>query len=390
MAIATDPTELRLMKALDYCLKEFDADKGAFNKGSAWDGKPIEVKQDQLPLSSLVFICLVMFKGYRYWGKDEKLLWTIPFKYKSYPLLLSYRKFGLQILSNSGTTPPQALVKQMLKQLNKAIKITEKLVQPYADQQVKTGNVTVVNSYHKLNMMYRFFRRKAKERFRRAGRAPASLAPARTGLIGPLLNWRVKHEHEGAYYATAMIDAFFSWLEHVLVLILPFVGFDPVREDLVAFISSGWKDKFKRVFDVERNRRAKSLYDQLNSIRERYRNPLTHGYFEKAGASLYFHVPGLYAVPVRLSKFREGLHYSFFPITEASLDEVCRVFDKTDTLLKSGAPGKGFLFARSGLDIAFDVNSIAELHTAYSSKKSLKEYIEWRAHWDTILSNMDW
>ena len=390
MVIATDPRELRLMKALDYCLKEFDADKGAFTKGSAWDGKPIEVKEDQLPLPSLVFICLVMFKGYRYWGKDEKLLWTIPFKYKSYPLLLSYRKFGLQILSNSGATPPQALVKEMLKQLNKAIKITEKLVQPYADQQVKAGNVTVVNSYHKLNMMYRFFRRKAKERFRRAGRAPASLAPGKTGHIAPLVNWRVKHEHEGAYYATAMIDAFFSRLEHVLVLILPFVGFDPVREDLVAFISSGWKDKFKRAFDVEGNRLAKSLYDQLDSIRERYRNPVTHGYFEKAGASLYFHVPGLYAVPVSLSKFREGLHYSFFPITEASLDEVCRVFDKTDTLLKSGAPGKGFLFARSGLDIGFDVNSIAELHTACYSNKSLKEYIELRAHWDTVVSNMDW
>lgn len=386
----TDPRELRLMKALDYCLKEFEADKGAFTSGSAWDGKPIEVKQDQLPLSSLVFICLVMFKGYRYWGKEEKLLWTIPFKYKSYPLLLSYRKFGLQILSNSGTAPPQALVKEMLKQLNKAIKVTEKLVQPYADQQVKAGNVTIANSYHKLNMMYRFFRRKAKERFRRAGCAPASLTPSKTGLIAPLLNWRVKHEHEGVYYATAMIDAFFSRLEHVLVLVLPFVGFDPVREDLVAFISSSWKDKFKRVFDVQRDRLAKSLYDQLDSIRERYRNPLTHGYFEKAGASLYFHIPGLYAVPVRLSKFREGLHYSFFPITAASLDEVCRVFDKTDTLLKSGALGKGFLFAKTGLDVAFDVNSMAKLHTACSSNKSLKEYIEWRTHWDTIFTNMDW
>ncbi len=385
-----DPRELRLMKALDYCLKGFDADNEAISRGSAWDGKPIEVKGDKLPLPSLVFMCLVVFRGYRYWGKDEKLLWTIPFKYKSYPLLLSYRKFGLQILSNSGTAPSQALVNEVLRQLNKAIRVTEKLVQPYAEQQVKAGNVTVVNSYHKLNMMYRFFRRKAKERFRRAARAPTSLALGEGGLIAPLLSWRVRHQHEGAYYGTAMIDAFFSRLEHLLVLILPFVGFDSVHEDLVAFISAGWKDKFKRVFDVKHDRLAKSLYDQLDSIRERYRNPLTHGYFEKEGASLYFHVPGLYAVPVRLSKFREGLHYSFYPITETSLDEVCQVFDKTDKLLKSGAPGKGFLFAKSGLDIAFDASSRAKLRIACSSNKSLKEYIEWMAHWDTILTNMDW
>lgn len=387
---ATDPRELRLIKALDYCLKEFDTDMRAFAKGSAWDGKPIEVAPSRLPLSSLVFICLVMIKGYRYWGKDEKLLWTIPFKYKSYSLLLSHRKFGLELLSNSATPPSQEMVEEILKQLNKAIKITDKLMQPYADEQVKAGNVTVVNSYHKLNMMYRFFRRKAKEHFRRASRAPTSLEPSRTGHIAPLINWRGQHEREGAYYSIAMIDAFFSRLEHMLVLILPFVGFDPVHEDLVAFISSAWSDKFKRIFDVGHNRRAKSLYDQLDSIREKYRNPVTHGYFEKAGASLYFHFPNLGAIPVRLSKFREGLHYSFLPITETSFEEVCQLFDKVDILLKSGMAGKGFLFAKTGLNVAFDGNSIAEYRLACSSEKSLRQFIDRVAHWDTIVSNMDW
>ncbi len=263
-------------------------------------------------------------------------------------------------------------------------------MQPYADKQVKAGNVTVVNSYHKLNMMYRFFRRKAKESFRRASRAPTSLEPGKTGLIAPLMNWRGQHEREGAYYSAAMIDAFFSRLEHVLVLILPFVGFDPVHQDLVAFISSAWSDKFKRIFDIEHNRLAKSLYDQLDSIREKYRNPITHGYFEKAGASLYFHIPNLGAIPVRLSKFREGLHYSFLPITESSLEEVCCLFDKVDALFKSGMAGKGFLFAKTGLDIAFDGNSLAEYHSACSSKKSLRDFIYRQAHEDTIVSNMDW
>lgn len=386
----TDSRDLRLMKALDYSLEGFEADTGAFTSGSAWDGEPIEVEQDQLPLSSLAFVCLAILKGYKYWGKSEKLLWTIPFRYKSYPLLLSHRKFGLQILSNSIIAPPKALVEEVVKQLNKATEVTEKLVQPYADQQVKAGNVTIVNSYHRLDMMYRFFRRKAKERFRRAGCVPASLASSKASLTAPLLNWRVKHEHEGVYYATAMIDAYFSRLEHMLVLVLPFVGFDPVCENLVAFISSSWREKFKRVLAVQHDRLAKSSYDELHSIRERYRNPLAHGYFEKAGASLYFHLPGLYAVPVRLSRFRDGLHYSFFPITAASLDEVCRVFDRADRMLKRGAPGKGFLFAKSGLDVAFDVNSRARLQAACSSDKSLKEYIEWRAHADTIFTNMDW
>ncbi len=235
---ATNPRELKLMKALDYCLKDFATDETALANGSAWDGYPVEVEASQLPLASLVYICFVIIKDYRYWGKDEKLLWTIPFRYKSYSMLLSHRKFGLELLSNSTTPPSRGLVEEVLKRLNKAINITDKLLQPYADGQVKAGNVTVVNSYHKLNMMYRFFQRKARERFRRASRAPTSLQPSKTGHIAPLVNWRAQHEREGAYYSTAMIDAFFSRLEHVLVLILPFVGFDPVHEDLVAFISS--------------------------------------------------------------------------------------------------------------------------------------------------------
>lgn len=389
---AADPDhrESSLMKALEYCLKDFSTDERALAEGSAWDGKSIQVETSRLPLPSLVFICMVMIKGYSYWGKDEKLLWTIPFRYKDCSLLLSHRKFGLELLSNSTTPPSQGLVDRIIKQLNKAVKITDKLMQPHADKQVKAGNVTVVNSYHKLNMMYRFFRRKAKERFRRATSAPTSLEPSKTGHISPLINWRVQHEREGAYYSAAMIDAFFSRLEHVLVLVLPFVGFDPVHEDLVAFISSSWNNKFKRIFDIEHNQLAKSLYDQLDSAREKYRNPITHGYFEKSGASLYFHIPNLGAIPVRLSKFREGLHYSFLPISETSLEEVCYLFDRVDVLLRSGMAGKGFVFAKTGLNIAFDDNSLAEYRSACSSKRSLRNLIDREAQWDAIASNMDW
>ena len=93
---------------------------------------------------------------------------------------------------------------------------------------------------------------------------------------------------------------------------------------------------------------------------------------------------------VGLTKFREGLHYSFLPITEASLEEVCCLFGKVDILFKSGMAGKGFLLANTGLHIAFDDNSLAEYHSACSSKKSLRDFIDRQAYWDTIVSNIDW
>jgi hypothetical protein len=382
--------ERKLVKYLDGCLRDFESDVGAFTEDSAWGGTVIDIGRAKLPLPYMVFLCFVLLKRYKWWGRDEKLAWTIPVKYKSYPFMFSHRKFGLEVLRRSDVPPPEGLVEEMLTKLNKAFKIVDGIMQPFAARQLKLRNVTVANSYHKLDMMYRFFRKKANASF---ARPPKPLVLS--GLTGSEKGKRrhldiVKGEREGFYYTTAMLDAYFSRMEHVLVLLLPFTAFDLSQIDLASFIMSGWNEKFKCVFRLESDRRARLLYEQLDSAKEKYRNPMTHGTFEKDSISLYFHFPNTGAIPVGLSEFKGSIHYSFFPLSQASYDEICALFDQTDDFLKSGSTRHGMKYIEAGLDVAFDDKSISRYRSAMKSEERFKAMTEGDSYADMVNMNMDW
>src|SRR5688572_24969061 len=100
-----------------------------------------------------------------------------------------------------------------------------------------------------------------------------------------------------------MLDAYFSRLELILVLILPFVKKINLRSfDLELFISQGWREKFKVVFELQKNKKASQLFEKLIAVKEEYRNPLSHGYFFKGGSSLFVHMEHLGAIPMTMAK----------------------------------------------------------------------------------------
>lgn len=376
-------------ETLNSYLKDFEFDEEALSKGNWGEGHPVELELDKLPLPSLVFICLVGLKSFRYWGKSEKVLWEIPVKYKSFPFLLSHRKFGFRVDRKNGVDYPQNIVEEMIQELTNAICAADRLLQPFAQQQIRSGNVTVANHYIKLDMMYCFFRKKAKESFLRPPPEPKVTKRNKDGTPIAWSHDPSKWERQGFYYAVAMIDAFFTRLEHLLVLLLPFIGFDPTTEDLAAIISANWTDKYKRVFNLATDTKAKALFDELKFVKEKYRNAIMHGYFEKRGASLFFHLPP-YAVPVLLSGFKDSIQYSFLPITTKSYDDICSLFDEVDLFLKSGLTKYGVCFAESGLGVLFDTQSISRYRAAAASDEDFERFIEHVAYMDTLSVNMDW
>lgn len=381
--------ERKLRKHLDGCLRDFQGDESAFKESSRWAGAQIGVDNDKLPLPYMVFLCFVVLKRYQWWGRDEKLAWTIPVKYKSYPFIFSHRKFGLEILTRSESEPPDGLVEDMLIQLNKAFKIADGIMQLLARSQLASRNVTVANSYHKLDMMYEFFRKKAKASF---SRPPKTFTFSVDGLAKRKRKAQdyFKGEREGFYYTTAMLDAYFSRMEHLLVLLLPFVDFDLKQSDLASIMMSGWRNKFKCLFKLNNNAQIASLYKELKEVKDKYRDSIVHGTFEKNPVSLYFHFPEIGAIPVALSKFKGSIHYSFFPVSQKSYDEICALFDRTDDFLRTGLTKYGMMYIEAGLDVAFDDDSISKYRSAMKSDKDFVALIESTSYTDMINMNMDW
>jgi len=344
----------------------------------------------RLPLPYMVFLTLLVGTGCKYIRRPaEKTAWSINLRFKGVPFRLEHGKFGIRIATSESPSSP--LVDDLVQVLYRAFPIADRVLDPDIDVQVRAGNVTVPNRQHLFRERYEFFRDQARQAFE----APA---PRLDNLFGPSgvpdgeprSVDLVKNEREGFFFGSAAIDAYFSWLEHLLVLILPFVAYDPTADDLVAFIGGSWTDKLKRIWKLSTDGGAKKLYDGLRDIKEQFRNSVAHGGLEKGDASLGVHIPGLDAVPARLSRFTESIHYGVFPLKDASFGETCSLFDSVDAHLRSGSTRYGMRFAESGLDVAFDAKSREEYQKAIESDDAFDELLNRLSYFADLHTNMDW
>lgn len=109
---------------------------------------------------------------------------------------------------------------------------------------------------------------------------------------------------EGFFYSVAMVDAFYSRLEHQLILLRAFHGRPLTQGELKAFLSLNWDEKIRAFIDVDANAATQKLYSQLKQLKERIRNPFSHGGVENDGGSLFVHAPSIGALPRELHEIQ--------------------------------------------------------------------------------------
>jgi hypothetical protein len=345
---------------------------------------------DPLPLPYMVFLAIMLGTDCKYVRQpEEKTAWSIALSFKGVLFRLEYAKFGMRIATEGDANDP--LVDEFLRVLYRAFPKVDQVLQPQVNQLIEDGNITIPNRHHLLRQRYDFFRKCAQEAFGAPKpRLDEILRPTKGVLGVSKAVDLLKSDREGFFFGTSAIDAYFSWLEHVLVLTLPFVNYSPLTDDLAKIISGSWIDKLKRVWDVAGNGIEKKLYDDLRDIKERFRNASAHGGFEKNNASLAVHFPIIGAIPAVMSRFTNSIHYRVFPLDEASFADVCLLFDAVDSLLHSGQAKYGLRYAESGLDVPFDEKSCAKYNDAMQSDEEFEEFLEERTYFVERHINMDW
>ena len=350
-----------------------------------WGGPHVQLSNEQvrcLPPHS-IFLALVAFSNYPYYGHREKIAWTVPVRFKGIPYLISHQKFGLRIHpANPAETNPE-LERAMIDRLLHAVHITDALVKPFAQDRVRTGKVTIDNQGALYRGRYEFFRGKAEECYE---------TPQKVDDEDPVItiNRKLKTDREGFFYASAALEGYFSYLEHLLVLVLAFCDFDPTNDNLVEFITSFWTEKFKRIFDLGCDNAAEQVYHSLLRIKEKFRNPLSHGGFDRDATMLYFHVPGLGAVPMSLSRYAESIHFGFNPIEAVSFKQVCEVLDKADEFFTTGPKRLEMRCVMSGIYVAFSERSVQRYKKAVESEEAAEAFIEYQIAEIDNATNMDW
>lgn len=355
-----------------------------------WEMQASRADPADFPVPELVLVMLRNIMGFRWAGPGEKVRWTIYCSVDGEPVAFELRKFGFTILRGKDSNVELG---RIVGQLRAALKVLEGLLDPVAQAQIDDGRATIANHFDEFDSRYKFFRRHADEAFARAENLPGELKPRRgrpLQLAAPL-NYQLHAEREGFFHSVAMVDAYFSRLEHRLILLRAFTGQPLESGELRKLLTEKWDEKLKRFINIDADKRAPDLLGRLRRVKERIRNPFAHGGVENDRGSLFFHFPGVGPIPANFSRFKDSVRFSFLPIKTDGHQTICALFDELDTLLTTGPLAAPHRLLEAGVDPAFDSETLSNYAEAIAgAPEELETFLdEWGENWARH-TNMDY
>lgn len=344
------------------------------------------------PVPELVLLALRDVMGFPWSGHGEKVRWSIYATVEGEPFVFELRKFGFAIDHRDGVAPQ--LTRRVAGQLSASLRLLEPLLESRAREQISGGNLTMANKFAEFDNRYRYFRDLADASFHHSKEQVPSADEVLRGedtspisaFISARMNAHLQRQEQGYFASGAMVEAYFSRLEHRILLLRAFTGRPLDHYGFEAFLRKTWADRFREVVDTNSRHEHERLLGRLREVKEKIRNPLAHGGVENDGGAFYFHLDGIGAIPANLSRYRGRLQASFFPIADTTHSEFIQLFDEIDELLSSGALEMPNEFVRWGIDPQFDAATLESYALAIKSGPeavdALIEFMsrEWERH----------
>lgn len=372
-------------------------------KGFSSDAPTIDIyelsgsrlRRDDFPVPEMLLLMLRNFLGWRWYGPGEKVRWTVYGTFSGEPIAIELGKFGLTLLSSPALNKSQ---KRIEGQLKSAVKIVEKFIKPVLEQQIFSGNVGLGNHLTEFVSRYEFFRSQADKAFRRAKRKvkekPTAGNEHPEGIISVLMlgyNRSMKAQQEGFYHSVAMVDAYFSALEHRLNLLRAFTGVPLPEDGFKAFMSKTWNEKLDELLGANPSPKARKTLQGMRDIKERIRNPFAHGGYENDKGALHVHIPSIGTIPGNITKFGKSARFSLIPIGANDHELNCTVFDEVDKLLSMGHLAGAYRLMEAGIDPSFNEESLQSYKEGISGgDEALERFIDHWSHLWELHTNMDY
>jgi hypothetical protein len=259
-----------------------------------------------LPQYYLVYFLLVELLNFRNLGRSDKVSWSIPIDYKGEAFLIEYRKFGIGVFANN-VAKKENDAREITRLINKGVRIAKPFYQLLADKAVEESALNVVNRSRSLFERFNFFlndykkeiaeiTKKYEDKHKKNEKAAND--------IGPLLSALGK-TRKSEWLALSVIDAFFSYTEHVFIHLCILAGNVLSGDEVAKLAGADWPDKYKKVLPVT-DKNNKLFFDSLILLRRQLRNFVAHGAFGKEGEAFHFHSK-TGAVPVIINSGRKKL-----------------------------------------------------------------------------------
>lgn len=277
------------------------------DKNFLFDAKRTDAGRS-LPPYYLVYFLLVDLLAFRNIGQFEKVAWSVPVEYKGRAFLIEHRKFGLGILA-ADLPADESDAEEIAERIRKAVDVAGPYFDWLAEQAALDSKLNVHNRAADLFERYTFFLEnyeiKRAEAERRADEKIKTEFEHGYSVTFPA------HElqRESKWLALSTIESFFSWTEHIFILIAILQGTCVTGADVTRLAESNWETKFKSALDLA-DSATKKFYDELLVVRRQLRNFVAHGAFGKQGEAFQFHSRAG-AVPLLLPHRVDGQNYRF-------------------------------------------------------------------------------
>lgn len=351
-----------------------------------------KLEASDFPVPELILYTLRDVLGWQWHGREEKVRWTVYGSVGGEFVSFQFAKFGLRFSRSHFTEMENS---RILCPLGAAIKAVEKNIRPQAKNLIEQGKFTMVNRFGEFTDRYKFFREKADASFKAADNPPdvEEASGAEVGFAGLAGFLNHKHEHvtSGFYNSVAMIDCYFSGLEHRLLLMRAFSGVPLGLGGFREFMEISWEQKIGLFLDVKKNKSNRDMLGHLKAIKDRIRNPFAHGGFENDKGAIFLHFPTLGAIPANFTDFAKSSRFTLFPIESENFTEICSTFDQLDQVLSINHLWGIHRFVETGVDPSFDEVSLKNYAEAIIGGESDVERLidRWGRAYE-VHANMDY
>jgi len=326
--------------------------------------------------------------GYKNLGQFEKISWSVPIDYNGTAYLLEHRKSGMGLFA-SNKKCQELDCREIVKKITKAVKAARPYFEWVANEAAKRSDLNVLNHSLRLHDRYSYFFDEYKKKIQEAN----ARKDERIRTQHSSNSWSVQMPYfglkrESEWLAISVIDAFFSFTEHVLIHAAILRGKVLTGEEVANLADNEWALKFKACFDIQ-DQEIKSHYDKLLSIRRQIRNYIAHGAFGKNGEAFQIH-SGAGAVPLLIPHQKGSSRFSMQGGIEFNEEEAIKVVKGFMEFYWDSNMFPEVIYIQSSMPTILHYASDSTYARAMSSIEDMERFVEYLTRLQEQSANMDW
>lgn len=353
-----------------------------------------------LPPYYLVYFLLVDLLKFNNRGLEEKVAFSIPVKINGTILIVEHRKLGLGVFIKCAEDEDKA--KAVVRCINAGVKAGKNYFDALADNAAKGSNLNVNNNSNVLFERFCYFSNsynnkckevEANQKLQVKKKPTVNCEdfddfPDQLQTIFDISNKTNELRREAMWCAMAAIEAFFSWTEHVFILIAILQGKIKTGKDVADKVGDEWGTKFKLAINIDSSD-TKKFYDSLLALRKQIRNFVSHGSFGKDGQALEFHST-VGAVPLLMPHRQSKEHFKFGNGITFLAPEAMRLLTDFIDNMWSGSLSLAKIYIESGMPLILSYVINGTYAEAMSSEDDMVSFVDYLSRSFDDAANMDW